>query len=84
MDLYNRHRYSMPTARPRNGQYETSLDGANITRFLFDDEDSGGASHGNSNPNTSDERFPTLVRRDDQMVSEHFHCFSPLVLSVMQ
>ncbi|KAL6855247.1 hypothetical protein ACO1O0_006386 [Amphichorda felina] len=59
----------MPTARPRNGQYETSLDGANITRFLFDDEDSGGASHGNSNPNTSDERFPTLVRRDDQMLS---------------
>lgn len=44
--------------------YEMSLDQTNTTRFLFGDDE----------PNlprgqTPDEHFPTLVRRDDQMVS---------------
>lgn len=62
------HRYSMPVARSRNGVHESGLDGANVTRFLFDDEEGGGGPHHNA----GDERFPTLVRRDDQMVSSFF------------
>lgn len=62
------HRYSMPVSRSRNGAHESGLDGANVTRFLFDDEEGGSGSH----QNAGDERFPTLVRRDDQIVSQ-FH-----------
>lgn len=65
MGSYNSHRYSMPGPRPRNGLYETGLDGTNVTRFLFGDEEAGYTSSANA----GDERFPTLVRRDDQMVS---------------
>lgn len=54
----------MPVTRSRNGPYEASLDQTNTTRFLFGDDE----------PNmprrqTPDDSFPTLVRRDDQMVS---------------
>lgn len=66
----NSHRYSMPVARSRNGAHESGLDGANVTRFLFDDEEGGGSHH-----NAADERFPTLVRRDDQMVSFYLSFF---------
>ena len=77
----------MPPPMPRNGHYETSLHEKNIAKFLFEDEDSGAASHSNANANhnatASDERFPTLVRREDQMVSEHFPCiFSAFSLGI--
>jgi hypothetical protein len=65
----------MPVTRSRNGVYETDLDGTNVTRFLFGEESSGGMAGGNA----MDDRFPTLVRRDDQMVSCIFPslCYSP-------
>lgn len=68
MSSENSHRYSMPASRSRNGPYETGLDGTNVTRFLFGDDESGAMSQGPS----ADERFPTLVRRDDQIVSKAF------------
>lgn len=63
------NRYSMPVTRSRNGLYETGLDATNTARFLFGDEDAGAAQHANA----IDQGFPTLVRRDDQIVSNiHF------------
>lgn len=59
------NRYSMPVTRSRNGIYETGLDATNTTRFLFGDEEAGAGQQGNP----LDHGFPTLVRRDDQMVS---------------
>lgn len=58
----------MPVTRSKNGVYETDLDGTNVTRFLFGEDSSGGLAGGNA----MDDRFPTLVRRDDQMVSDSF------------
>jgi hypothetical protein len=56
----------MPGSRPRNGaQDNAGLDGANITRFLWDDEEGGGSSHYNA----SEMGFPTLTRTEDQIVS---------------
>ena len=63
----------MPGTRTRNGGYENALDGTNVTRFLFGDEDSAAGSHANA----MDESFPTLVRRDDHMVS---YCIFLLLL----
>ena len=54
----------MPVTRSRNGGYEV-LDQANTTRFLFGDEEGGALGPGAN----FDESFPTLVRREDQMVS---------------
>jgi hypothetical protein len=45
--------------------YEVNLDQANTTRFLFGDDEGGAYGQGNG----IDESFPTLVRREDQMVS---------------
>ncbi|CAI6098499.1 unnamed protein product, partial [Clonostachys chloroleuca] len=59
------NRYSMPVTRSRNGLYETGLDATNTARFLFGDEDAGAAQHANA----IDQGFPTLVRRDDQILS---------------
>ena len=62
------NRYSMPVTRSRTGLYDVGLDQTNTTRFLFGDEDSNALAH-----SVPDENFPTLVRRDDQMVSSVFH-----------
>lgn len=60
------NRYSMPATRPRNGPYENNLDQTNTARFLFgEDEPNFPARH------TPDHHFPTLVRRDDQIVSSN-------------
>ncbi|KAG5663807.1 hypothetical protein KAF25_006392 [Fusarium avenaceum] len=58
------NRYSMPVTRSRTGMYDVGLDQTNTTRFLFGDEESNAMGHG-----ISDENFPTLVRRDDQILS---------------
>lgn len=76
MDSVNSvNRYSMPVTRSRNGGYETDLDGTNVTRFLFGEENSNVMFQGQGQGKVGDDRFPTLVRRDDQMVSlEFFLC----------
>lgn len=69
------NRYSMPVSRTRNGAYDGDFDGSNVTRFLFGEDIVNGMGHANA----VDDRFPTLVRRDDQMVSEICYCFSCLL-----
>lgn len=60
------NRYSMPVTRSRSGLYDAAgLDQTNTTGFLFGDEEQSGLGHV-SGP---DESFPTLVRRDDQILS---------------
>ncbi|KFA74670.1 hypothetical protein S40288_03234 [Stachybotrys chartarum IBT 40288] len=59
------NRYSMPVTRSRNGLYENSIDQTNTARFLFGDDEPNAMHRGN----TPDESFPTLVRREDQMLS---------------
>ncbi|KAL2759849.1 hypothetical protein ACRALDRAFT_2038617 [Sodiomyces alcalophilus JCM 7366] len=63
-NAYNR--YSMPVTRSRNGLYGADLDQTGTARFLFGEDDSGDARHGQG---MRDESFPTLVRREDQMLS---------------
>ncbi|KAF3799445.1 Pumilio domain-containing protein C6G9.14 [Colletotrichum gloeosporioides] len=63
-NAYNR--YSMPVTRSRTGLYGSDLDQTGTARFLFGEEDASGEhkyGHG------TDDNFPTLVRRDDQMLS---------------
>lgn len=72
------NRYSMPVTRSRNGPYDVGgLDGNNTARFLFGDEDAGDSRL--TAITTSDESFPTLVRRDESMVrvNSHFVQFHP-------
>ncbi|CAM1504145.1 Fc.00g017360.m01.CDS01 [Cosmosporella sp. VM-42] len=57
------NRYSMPVTRSR--QYDNGLDQTNTTRFLFGDDEPSALGYGNG----LDENFPTLVRRDGQMLS---------------
>lgn len=59
------NRYSMPVTKSKNGLYEVNLDQTNTARFLF------GEDEPNAFPrrDTPDHNFPTLVRRDDQIVS---------------
>lgn len=59
------NRYSMPVTRSRNGLYDMNLDQTNTTRFLFGDDEPKALPRGQ----TPDESFPTLVRREDQMLS---------------
>lgn len=62
------NRYSMPVTRSRTGFYNATsdLDQTGTARFLFGEEDTvGDAKYGQSN---TDDPFPTLVRRQDQMV----------------
>lgn len=59
------NRYSMPVTRSRNGLYDMNLDQTNTTRFLFGDDEPNALPRGR----TPDDNFPTLVRREDQMVS---------------
>ncbi|KAF5021988.1 hypothetical protein F66182_5945 [Fusarium sp. NRRL 66182] len=58
------NRYSMPVTRSRTGLYDVGLDQTNTTGFLFGDEDANALGH-----SVPDENFPTLVRRDDQILS---------------
>ncbi|KAK2591425.1 hypothetical protein QQS21_010889 [Conoideocrella luteorostrata] len=55
----------MPVTRSRNGLYDMNLDQTNTTRFLFGDDEPHALPRGQ----TPDDNFPTLVRRDDQMLS---------------
>lgn len=48
-----------------------NLDQTNTTRFLFGDDE----PHYLNSGHAADESFPTLVRRDDQIVSTHSFCF---------
>lgn len=59
------NRYSMPVTRSRNGLYDMNLDQTNTTRFLFGDDEPNALPRGR----TPDDNFPTLVRREDQMLS---------------
>ncbi|KAH7155304.1 armadillo-type protein [Dactylonectria estremocensis] len=59
------NRYSMPVTRSRTGLYDVGLDQTNTTRFLFGDEEPSALGH----VSAADENFPTLVRRDDQILS---------------
>ncbi|TWU74918.1 hypothetical protein ED733_004462 [Metarhizium rileyi] len=59
------NRYSMPVTRSRNGLYDMNLDQTNTTRFLFGDDEPNSLPRGR----TPDDNFPTLVRREDQMLS---------------
>jgi hypothetical protein len=59
------NRYSMPVTRSRNGLYDINLDQTNTTRFLFGDDEPNALHRGT----TPDVNFPTLVRREDQMLS---------------
>ncbi|KAM5355605.1 hypothetical protein ACJ41O_002251 [Fusarium nematophilum] len=59
------NRYSMPVTRSRTGLYDVGLDQTNTTRFLFGDEEPSALAHAAA----PDENFPTLVRRDDQILS---------------
>lgn len=59
------NRYSMPVTRSRVGLYEVGLDQTNTTRFLFGEDEPSALGVGT----VPDESFPTLVRRDDHIVS---------------
>jgi hypothetical protein len=60
----------MPVTKSRNGMHEMlSLDQTNTARFLFGEDDQGAASpdvnSGYLQMNTTDDKFPILVRRED-------------------
>ena len=57
----------MPIGRSRNGAQETNIDQTGTARFLFGDDEPSFPRGG-----TPDDHFPTLVRRDGQMVSSIF------------
>ncbi|KAG6010290.1 hypothetical protein E4U21_007339 [Claviceps maximensis] len=59
------NRYSLPVTKSRNGLYDMNLDQTNTTRFLFGDDE----PHAQPRGRTPDDHFPTLVRREDQMLS---------------
>ncbi|KAK2024347.1 ARM repeat-containing protein [Colletotrichum zoysiae] len=61
------NRYSMPVTRSRTGLYGADLDQTGTARFLFGEEDTSGDNK--YAQNNGDDNFPTLVRRDDQMLS---------------
>lgn len=58
----------MPVTKSRTGFYDIGLDQANTTGFLFGDDDSAPEAKLYTQTNTGD-NFPTLVRRDPNMVS---------------
>lgn len=53
----------MPVTKSRNGMHE--LDQTNTARFLFGEEDSSFGPDVKHYMNTTDDKFPTLVRRDE-------------------
>lgn len=54
----------MPVTKSKNGPYEVNLDQTNTARFLFGEDEPHFPRR-----DTPDHSFPTLVRRDDQIVS---------------
>lgn len=64
------NRYSMPVTKSRTAFYDVNLDQANTTGFLFGD-DNDGTEHKIYNQATNEDNFPTLVRRDPNMVSSN-------------
>jgi hypothetical protein len=65
------NRYSMPVTRSRTGLYDMgSLDQTNTTRFLFGDDEPASQEPKYGRGVAPDDNFPTLVRRDDQVVSQ--------------
>jgi hypothetical protein len=64
------NRYSMPVTRSRTGLYDiSSLDQTNTTRFLFGDDEPTAHESKYGQVAAPDDNFPTLVRREDSMVS---------------
>ncbi|TQW00580.1 RNA-binding protein [Cordyceps javanica] len=59
------NRYSMPVTKSKNGLYEVNLDQTNTARFLFGEDEPSAFPR----RDTPDHNFPTLVRRDDQILS---------------
>ncbi|KAH0496415.1 hypothetical protein TgHK011_003776 [Trichoderma gracile] len=59
------NRYSMPVTRTRSGFYDLNIDQTNTARFLFGEDETSHLSGGHQ----PDDSFPTLVRRDDQILS---------------
>ncbi|KAM3482290.1 hypothetical protein MY8738_004016 [Beauveria namnaoensis] len=59
------HRYSMPVTKSKNGLYEVNLDQTNTARFLFGEDEPSAFPR----RDTPDHTFPTLIRRDDQILS---------------
>lgn len=57
----------MPVTKSRTGFYDIGLDQANTTGFLFGDDDSAPEAKLYTQSNT-DDNFPTLVRREPNMV----------------
>jgi hypothetical protein len=58
----------MPVTKSRNGMHEMlSMDPSNTTRFLFGDDEPAATSSDNEylQMNTTDDKFPILVRRED-------------------
>ncbi len=64
----------MPVTRSRTGVYDASLDQTNTTRFLFGEDEPSALGFGT----VPDENFPTLIRRDDHIVS-----LSPLAILII-
>lgn len=58
----------MPVTKSRTGFYDIGLDQANTTGFLFGDDDSAPEAKLYTQTN-ADDNFPTLVRREPNMVS---------------
>lgn len=76
---FSYNRYSMPVTRSRTGFYNATsdLDQTGTARFLFGEEDGvGDSKYGQS----SNDSFPTLVRRDDQMVCLYYFHLACCVL----
>lgn len=66
----------MPVTKSRTGFYDIGLDQANTTGFLFGDDDSTLEAKLFTKTNTED-NFPTLVRREPNMVRLPFLLKSP-------
>ena len=71
----------MPVTRSRNGMHEMlSLDQTNTARFLFGEDEAANSDDAKSylQMNTTEDKFPILVRRDEYpgVVSFPFSIYS--------
>jgi hypothetical protein len=69
----------MPVTKSRNGMHE--LDQTNTARFLFGEEESSSTPDVKNylQMNTTDDKFPILVRRDEYPGLVSFHLFNQYV-----
>lgn len=82
--LNSLNRYSMPVTRSRTGLYaDIGLDGTNTTRFLFGDEENSGETKGLVAGST-DDNFPTLVRREDFGLVSLIVCGTLTILFILE